>query len=230
MFLDRTQEFLECVDLSKQFEIRKREKVFYCDLFEKIEELQNLIRNNTAYGNFLQFEDVFLKLQKEVQALDMISIKDKEEVFEGIKWVLTKKLFDAKHDLENIKMSKSTEIYEHEDLQNKSNAQYNTKRFNEEELVQLELENKQIIKTRQYETTQKKLQQINKVQLAINEHLTLQNERIDDVCTTTKDTKKMFKDLNKIRFDASGSWFKRFTFKFIIFLTILLAFLHNRNR
>lgn len=97
-------------------------------------------------------------------------------------------------------------------------------------LEQLECENKQILQSRQYEETQKKLRQINKVQTAIGEHLLVQNERIDDICETNKDTKDVFKKINKVYFNQNGSWFKRFVYKLILLFIFLLIILHYRNR
>ena len=229
MLVDKTDEFFRHVNLSMQQNIKDDNRKFYIEIYDRISELSRLITHSTGYRNILMLEETSNKLQNEIQALDSIAIKEMDDVFEGIKYILRKKLVDVKLKIGKVKISKNTEVYE-EKLDRGNLISKNALNLNREELMQLEIENKQIIESKQYEETRNKLLNINKVQSAINEQLIIQNERIDDVFETTKETKKTFINLNKINFNENGSAFKRFTYKFILVLTLLLSISHYRNR
>ncbi|ORD94368.1 hypothetical protein ECANGB1_826 [Enterospora canceri] len=235
MIQSRMTEFHEYVGLSGQKSMVEHEPRFYEELYDKIERLELLVEDSSSYRNFLVLDEKLVEMQKEVQSLDTIEIEGFEEEYEGIKYILKHKVYGIKQMINRKKIGERDEVagerHEEYGIENETNVEGEMKKhFTQEELEQVEMENRQIVEGKEYETTRKRIKQINEVQKAINEQLIVQNERIDDVCETTKETKKTYLDLNRIQFDGAGSIFKRFLAKFILLVALFLLFKHYLNR
>ena len=227
MVLDsRLKEFQTFIDKSKQDPLKKQERKFYEDIYDKIVSIEHEIDNSTSYKSFLVIDDKISKILEKIVNFDMIVVdKGLEGVFEGIKFILKLKILKLKEKISEKKFSNKIVLRE----ERPTFVSKKRRNFTEEDL-EMERENKQIISGKEYEATRQRLIQIDEVQRAINEQLYMQDERIDNIAEVTKDSKKTYKAINEMKFNNNGSFFKRILYKVIIILTIVLIFLHLFNR
>lgn len=247
MLFSRMKEFQEFVDVRTQLTPETGERRFYEELWDKLDKLGVVVENSSSYRNYLVYENKLSEIQEDVSALDKISVAGYEEVYDGIKYILKSKVITLKgmihrkkHGMsektlkeERYKEINNTErrgITDNNILEESSGIKNKYGTFTGDELQQIEIENKQIIEGKEYEETKMRLREINKVQSAIGDQLEMQNERIDDVCETTKGTRSTYKEINQIVFSGKGSWFKSAVYRFIIIVTVILIVMHWRSR
>lgn len=204
-------------------------KKFYEELYYKIDNLGNTIVTSGTYKNYLLFENELNKLDAEVQNMDNIQVKTNEDIYDGIKYILKLKILRVRETLKKKKLYVHY-IVEEEKYKGSDIFKEEYSNVKNEDLVQMEYENKHIIGGKEYEVTQNRLRDINKIQQQIKEQLDIQNERIDDICETSRNTKSVYKDINKIQFNMDGNWFKQVVYKIIIISIIFLIILHCANR
>ncbi|KAL6122356.1 hypothetical protein NUSPORA_00596 [Nucleospora cyclopteri] len=224
----RLEEFLSFVDKNNQLPFLADKKKFYEELYEQIEKLENTIQNSASYKSFLITEDKIAKLQAKILELDQIEVEEGlEDMFEGIKYILKAKVLKLKQMISTKKFNDDVVLYEERPRINQSYKRNNDLLISEQEM---ERENQQIISGKEYEATRQRLKKIDVVQKAINEQLIIQDERIDGIYDTTKNSKTVYKAINEMNFSEKGSFFKRILYKVIIILTFVLIFLHLFNR
>lgn len=204
-------------------------KKFYEELYYRIENLKNTIISSGTYKNYLLFENELSKLDAEVQNMDNIQVKTNENIYDGIKYILRLKVLRVR---EMLKKKKLYVHYAVEEEKYKGSDVFKEEYSNvkNEDLVQMECENKHIVGGKEYEITRSRLRDISKIQQQIKEQLDIQNERIDDICETSRNTKSVYKDINKIQFNTDGNWFKQVVYKIIVGSIIFLIILHCANR
>ncbi len=244
-FKNRLPDFMKVVDPSKQEVVKTCEKRFYEEIYWKIEDLKNKIESSSSYGNFLIFEDKLIKLQKELLVLDNLVVDDHlVDVFEGIKDILKRnlakcvKLVNSKKSLHTVNLKEqrgrskyNPAIVENQVRDESSRTGGSGFGYGQKQLEMIERENKQIMWGDNYQMTKRKLLQIDQLQKAINEHLIVQEERIDSVCSITGDSQKTYKSINQMNFYTGGSFFRKFLFVLILSICFALVYSHlHHNR
>ncbi len=224
--MDRTQDFQKYANvIPGEINISKP---FYVALYDQIEEFKAKIEKISSYKKVLQMEEETLQLQNNVnKVLNIINVTGSKDLithYQGIKLIINKSLIGVNRKIQDKKNNLSgydSELFcEKAVVGNKNN---NFKNYSNQ---LMEMENKQIVHNTTYEKTKQQLKKIEEVQLAINENLILQDERIDCICEATGKTTDIYKNLNCDDFIDGGSFFRRFLFIILVCLSIVLLFLH----
>lgn len=221
--MDRTQEFMSFLDLKSLESDEHPQNRFYHDLFLDIKSLKERAESARSYKSMLIIEDEATKLEQKILSIlgsiDLNSSEDLTSHFEGIKQILSSQLLKLKRFLTKKKIASQNLAVELEPEKPKSYKQSNKSEM-------LEQENKKIIENQDYELTKMKLLKIEQVQKAINEHLLVQDERIDSVCAITGSTSKIYEKLSEGEDFSSGSFFRRASTILLLCLSFVLIFLH----
>lgn len=226
--MNRTKEFLGYVDLSHQKEDTTNKRIFYDAILEDIQSLEKKVSHKLTYTNILKLEDeiqeVADRTSKTLGVIHLEGTQDEQTHFEGVKKILGMRLSHLKASLEKIKNHKMGLDLEL--------APEKPKVFREvKDVSYLEQKNLEIVESSMvdgYRLTRQRLLEIESIQDTINEHLQIQDERIDDVIGRTGDIHKsisMSKDL--IEKGAINSRFvRRFLFILFLCLSFLILFMH----
>ncbi|ORD96639.1 hypothetical protein HERIO_1440 [Hepatospora eriocheir] len=228
MFRNRLKEYSVFINDDNYKLVSGEKDKFYMELLDQINKLIDQIKAASSYGSFIVYEDKINKLQDEVTLLDNITVDDDHrDVFEGIKNILKVKLLECiqllnkkkQIDLINLKEETYDPVIEEEEIKSHN-------KIDEMLLRDIEQENKKILLGQDYVETNTKIKQIDKIQRAINEHLLIQDERIDNVCNITKESSKIYKNISNMDFRKSGSFIRRFVTLLIICLTFVMIYMH----
>lgn len=155
--------------------------------------------------------------------LDSIDLKGEKDLnihFNGIKQILntrllnlSKKIYQKKNNINNVGL----ELEPEKPVSFKQVVDTNQL---------FEQENKQIIQNQGYEQTKMKLLKIDQIQKAIQEHLIVQDERIDKICKITGETGEIYNKIAEGEDFSSGSFFRRAANILLLCLSFILLFLH----
>lgn len=221
--MDRTSEYLKMVNPGSNHVYEKPEERFYHTLYNDIVHLTTKLDRTNSYKNILSLEEDIASLEaKTNNILDSIELNgstDMQMHFQGIKQILNSKL---------LKLSKKL-------TRNKSEANFSgielepekPKNFkNTNQNMVLEQENRNIMQNQSYDQAKKQLLKIEQIQKTINEHLVLQDERIDDVCKLTGQTSEIYSKISEGEDFSSGSFFRRAGSILLLCLSFVLLFLH----
>ncbi|EOB12306.1 SEC1 family transport protein SLY1 [Nosema bombycis CQ1] len=184
--MNRTKEFLNYLDLDNQQQSSPKKSLFYDSILDEILLLQRRPIQKLSYSNILKIEDEIDKIQENINKLNFIEVEGTEDEkihFEGIKKILQSKLNCIKMKVEKHKSNKMGLNLELEP--EKGSTSINNNHFNN---IYLEQKNLEIIESSNlegYKITRQRLLEIENIQDTINEHLQIQDERIDEVIGRT---------------------------------------------
>lgn len=224
--MDRTIEFMKYVSTNTEPSGKTNFKPFYVEFNDEINVFSEKVFKTTSYNNILKIEDEVYKLQKKINSvLDNIQISKSNNVaahYNGIKQIIGLKIINLQKWIQETK--KKLCRFDSELFSEKPELEKNTESEHIDNLM--EKENKEILANTSYEITRMRLKKIEKVQMAINENLNMQDERIDNICETTGKTTVMLEDINCEESFEDGNFFRRTLFIMLICLSIVLLFLH----
>ncbi|KAF9764834.1 hypothetical protein NGRA_0214 [Nosema granulosis] len=226
--MNRTKEFLGYVNLPNQKKENSYKKVFYDSILEDIRDISKKINNKLTYSTILKLEDEIQNLvgntTRTLGVLDLQGSKDEVCHFEGVKKILMMKLGQCKSSLEKIKKSKMG--LDLELAPERPEIFREVKDVSHLEQVNLEIVENSTLEG--YRLTRQRLLEIESIQDTINEHLQIQDERIDDVIGRTGEVHKsisLSKDLVE-KGSMNSRFIRRFLFVLFLCLSFLILFLH----
>lgn len=234
--MDRISEFHSFLPIQSDLELPKT-TLFYETLYFSIVEIASKSLALTSFNSLSKLEKELLELQersnKLLNSIDLLDNSDLTKHFDGIKFVLNSQFKKARRKIKSGKdkiLNKDIELKPEKAKPRRHAISeepiYEQKADNIFEMQQLEQENIRIVEQSQYEETRQRLISIETVQIAINENLIIQDERIDAIIDTNKSTIKDYDDMNRDFNNDKGSIFRRILFNIIICLSFILLFLH----
>lgn len=226
--MNRTEEYLQHIDKTKQIHLAPAAESFYDAINRRVEETRSKTKSPLSYREILKLEEEFAGLVLEThQTLDAISIEGSDDLvlhFEGIKRIIQMKLQAIEKGLKALKDSR---MGMSADLEPERPPVF--KRV--EEVQMMEEENKRLVEgyaVEGYRLTRKRLLEVEALQDTIFQHLTLQDERIDDIIDITSRAGKCISGSNDTlgKIGESGRFLRRFLFILLLCLSFILLFLH----
>lgn len=230
--MNRTEDYLQKVDKDTQRPFHPYRESFYDTINGRIEDIDRKLVKSISYKDVLALEEHLSTLYAETQqTLDYISVEGSSDLvlhFEGIKRIIHMKFQNVEKRLKNLKDSK---IGINIDLEPERPQQY--REVNE--ISVMEEENKRLVErynVEGYRLTRKRLLEVEAIQDTIFQHLSLQDERIDDVIDLTSRARKCVGDSNSTleKIGESGKFFRRFLIVLLLCLSFVLLFLHYYYR
>lgn len=226
--MNRTKEFVKCVDLKHQHEPGAYKKVFYDTFLDEIISLERRLNNKLTYTSILKLEDDLQRVVNNytttIEAIALEGTKDEKIHFEGVKKILGMRIYKLKNSLEKIKNSKvGLEI---------ELAPERPKAYKEvKDTSYLQQKNLEIIESSMlegYHITRQRLLEIESIQDTINEHLQIHDERIDNIIVQTGDVHKTINASRDLvdKGSANSRFFRRFLFILFLCLSFLILFMH----
>lgn len=221
--MDRTKEFFSFVDMGGQAKKDGNKESFYNTLNNGILEISEKLSKTGSFRAILGLEEDFCGLQRKTSAiLDSTKIEGPGDLamhYEGIKYILNARLLEVSRKIRKAKTRVSILDSELAPERPESFRRVNTS-------LVLEQENHRITADQDYEVARQRLLKIEAVQKAINENLMIQDERIDNICTTTGSTGMIYDKIAGDDSFDSGSFVRRAVFIVLLCLSFVLLFLH----
>lgn len=230
--MDRTADFVQLLPASPAPPSEAPELPFYYAILQRISDMQQRLSEAISFRALAQLEEAFLREQREVAALlESIQIDGGPclaQHYEGLKFIINQRLFQFGRRLRAAKSqcaSGEGPLVPERAARTAVNVDKATPTHR-----LLERENQNIIQGQAYEGVRRQLMKIDAAQRAIHENLVVQEERIDrlgDVLAGAQDTCKKIDSENLL---GGGSLTRRMATNVIVFLALILLFLHYSNR
>lgn len=217
--MDRTQELSSLLKVDTIH--HNTQPPFYENIYNTLVELSKRASQSISYKGLLILDKELNEIiKKNTDILETIQITGNEDIrlhFEGVKYIINKKIVDTSQYLTRLKNKTA-------DIELEPQKPESFKKVSENLLY--EQENRNITETSQYDATKQRLLKIEAIQKAIQENLILQDERIDNICTSQSETGKIYDSLSKDDGISTGSFFRRSTTTVIQCLSFVLIFVH----
>lgn len=221
--MDRTAEFFSLLEKPRAENSLFDKQKFYEEIYSDIQSIRSKAARTASYKTLLALEkELNGMIQKNTVLFDSLKIAGAEDLqmhFEGVKLIINKKIVETSKYLAS-KKARSASL----EIELEPQRPISFKKVVENQV--LEQEGRSIVESMQYEATRQRLLKIEAVQKAINENLMLQDERIDNICTSQSSTGELYSKLSSEATIASGSFFKRAASTIILCLTFVLIFVH----
>lgn len=230
--MNRIEDYLHRVDRDAQRPQPPPEESFYDTINNKLEDVDKRLVGSLPYKDMLVLEEQFSALAADTQnTLDSISVEGSSDLvlhFEGVKRIIQMKFQNVERKLRRFKDSK---IGMSVDLDPERPQRYREVG----EVSMMEEENRRLVEgydVEGYRLTRKRLLEVEALQDTIFQHLTLQDERIDDIVDLTSRAGRCVAGSNEALAKAgeSGRFFRRFLFILLLCLSFILLFLHGYYR
>lgn len=228
--MDRTSEFRSYLSHFKAEPLEESD-LFYMTLRRSILEISRSAFSVSTLKSLLTLES---KLNEEQNKANLllgsieINENDSKMHLEGIKYIINNLIYKVRKQIESSKnklVNNKRELVLEKPKPSKAKMDFDYKNQQNQEL---ELENKKILQKSQYEETKQRLSKIEAVQIAINENLVIQDERIDSIIANHKVTDDVYKTINTEfnSFKYNGSMLRRITVNIIVCLAFILLYIH----
>lgn len=230
--MNRTEDYLTRVDKDAQKPLASHSESFYDTINMKIEDVDKKLTRSLSYKDLLVVEEHLSALLLDTQqTLDSISLEGSDDLvlhFEGIKRIIQMKFLNVDRKLKKLKDSK---IGMNIDLEPERPQMY--REINN--ISVMEEENRRLVEgysVEGYRLTRKRLLEVEALQDTIYQHLTLQDERIDDIVDLTSRAGKHIVGSNDTleKIGETSRFIRRFLFILLLCLTFILLFLHYYYR
>jgi syntaxin 18 len=230
--MNRLEEYMGLIDVPSQRKMQEPGTSFYDEINNRIEALGRRITKALSYKELLVREEEFAALASGAQeTLHHIAVEGSNDLvlhFDGVKKIIQMKLQEMERRLSKSKESKMGLQIELEPEKPQTFRDVG-------EAALLQEENRRLVEEHTlegYRLTRRRLLEVEVLQETIFQHLTLQDERIDDVVDLTSRAGKIIHStadtLNSGR--DSGRFVRRLLFIMLLCLSFTLLFLHYYYR
>lgn len=228
--MDRTSEYNKLITITST-DIKKPQptQTFYDTLYIKLITLEQNLANTKKYVEILVLEEKFHKLVSEIHdIIHMIDIdmnSDEEKHYEGIKYILNYRVNIIEKNIKYLKFNSSkikVELEPETSTNIKKHDNFNVNQQIEQEHAKLV---ERFVDTSVQCTIQRVLE-IQEIQDLIGMHLTAQSERIELLCVTTRDAKRVVRDSSGFVAKDNGRYARRLLFLILLSMSFVLIFMH----